>query len=292
MKNILFATTALVATAGIASADITMTGSANVGLKYAEDRAASGDSNDDVIVHNELDFNVVASGESDNGITFGASFDLDTGEADQVVDSGSGANDPTVYFAMNGLTVSVGDVGSAGVVLNTAEVGFDGLDTNTHVDNVDNAALNADVHVSYAMGDYTISASIGSDTDDTGFSVSGSTGDLTYAVGFASDDSANIDYTSFGVGYTMGAYNFQAAMVSQDNPTGTADTDNYGFSVAYSVDEALTITAAMSDTDEAGVDAAYGIGAAYDLGGGVALKGAFGSVGDKNVADLGLTMSF
>ena len=293
MKNILFATTALVATAGIASADITVTGSANVGLKYSEDRTANGDSNDDVIVHNEIDFNIVATGESDNGITFGASVDLDASESDQDAgtDQGTGANDPEVYFAVNGLKVTVGAVGNAGVVLNTAEVGFDGLNTNSHVDAVDDSSVDGDVHVSYAFGDYTVAASIGSDSEDTAFSVSGSTGALTYAVGFASDDSANIDYTSFGAGYTMGAYNFQALMVNIDNPAGTADEDTFGLSAAYTMD-AMTFTVAMSDSDAAGSDASYGIGAAYDLGGGLALKGGFGSVGDKSVADLGLTMSF
>ncbi|WP_391480930.1 porin [Nereida sp. NH-UV-3] len=290
MKNILFATTALVATAGIASADITVTGSANVGLKYVEDRVDTSNSTDDMIVHNEIDFNIVATGESDNGITFGASVDLDAGEDDQVTTTGT-VGDPEVYFSMNGLTVTVGAVGNAGVVLNTAEVGFDGLNTNIHVDAVDDSAVDGDVHVSYAFGDYTVAASIGSDSEDTAFSVSGSTGALTYAVGFASDDSASIDYTSFGVGYTMGAYNFQALMVNIDNPAGTADEDTFGLSAAYTMD-AMTFTVAMSDTDAAGSDAAYGIGASYDLGGGLAIKGGFGSVSDKNVADLGLTMSF
>ena len=293
MKNILFATTALVATAGIASADITVTGSANVGLKYSEDRTANGDSNDDVIVHNEIDFNIVATGESDNGITVGASVDLDASEADQDAgsDQGTGANDPEVYFAVNGLKVTVGAVGNAGVVLNTAEVGFDGLNTNIHVDAVDDSSVDGDVHVSYAFGDYTVAASMGSDSQDSAFSVSGAAGDFTYAVGFASDDSANTDYMSFGVGYTMGAYNFQALMVNIDNPAGTADEDTFGLSAAYTMD-AMTFTVAMSDTDAAGSDAAYGIGASYDLGGGLAIKGGFGSVSDKSVADLGLTMSF
>ncbi|CRK75296.1 Porin [Nereida ignava] len=310
MKNILFATTALVATAGIASADIKITGSANVGLKYTENRASAAvaaadaavgvpaaaavvdNSVDDVIVHNEIDLNIVASGESDNGIAFGASVDLDASEADQRdTQSGSGANDPEVYFSVNGLTVTVGAVGNAGVVLNTAEVGFDGLNTNIHVDAVDDSAVDGDVHVSYAFGDYTVAASMGSDSQDSAFSVSGAAGDFTYAVGFASDDSANTDYMSFGVGYTMGAYNFQALMVNIDNPAGTADEDTFGLSAAYTMD-AMTFTVAMSDTDAAGSDAAYGIGASYDLGGGLAIKGGFGSVSDKSVADLGLTMSF
>ena len=243
-----------------------------------------------MIVHNEIDFNIVATGESDNGITFGASVDLDAGEDDQTTSTGSVA-DPEVYFSVNGLTVTVGAVGNAGVVLNTAEVGFDGLNTNVHVDAVDDSAVDGDVHVAYAFGDYTVAASIGSDSEDTAFSFSGAAGDLTYAVGFASDDSANIDYTSFGVGYTMGALNFQALMVNIDNPTGTADEDTFGLSAAYTMD-AMTFTVAMSDSDAAGSEAAYGIGAAYDLGGGLALKGGFGEVGNNNVADLGLTMSF
>ena len=73
MKKILFATTALVATAGYAAADITVSGGANMGVKYQEDRAGG-----ETYTYTELDFGINASGTTDSGIEFGASIDLDT----------------------------------------------------------------------------------------------------------------------------------------------------------------------------------------------------------------------
>ncbi|MDA7428342.1 porin [Primorskyibacter aestuariivivens] len=73
MKKILFATTALVATAGIASADVALTGSAEMGI-------IGGDFDGDAIetqFHTDIDVTFTMSGEADNGLTFGASIDLD-----------------------------------------------------------------------------------------------------------------------------------------------------------------------------------------------------------------------
>ncbi|MEN8710384.1 MAG: porin, partial [Paracoccaceae bacterium] len=52
MKKVLLATTALVATAGFAAADIKITGGAIVGMKYVEDSGA-GNNNSDTELHQE-----------------------------------------------------------------------------------------------------------------------------------------------------------------------------------------------------------------------------------------------
>lgn len=73
MKKILFATTALVATAGIASAEVALTGSAEMGI-------IGGDVDGDAIetqFHTDIDVTFTMTGEADNGLTFGASIDLD-----------------------------------------------------------------------------------------------------------------------------------------------------------------------------------------------------------------------
>lgn len=302
MKKVLLATTALVATAGFAAADITITGSANMGLKYLEDRdvsnaaanpvIADGNQKNDTIIHNEIDFNIVASGTSDSGVEFGASVDLDSSEADQgntTNQKGGGAEDPEVYVKYNGLTVTVGAVSNAGVVLNVKEVGFDELNTNMYVDAVDDSSVDTDVHVSYSISGISMAASIGSDTEDYGVSVSGAFSGVSFGLGVARDDSADTDYTSLGLGYTMGAIDVQALYVQVK--AGNVETDNYGLSASYT-SGAMTVTAAYSDSDAANTDAAYGVGVSYDLGGGLAVAGGVGSVNDKTVADLGLTMSF
>lgn len=75
MKKILFATTALVATAGAASAEIALSGSAEMGI-------VGGSRYGDVTqFHTDIDVTFTMSGEADNGLTFGANIDLDESDA-------------------------------------------------------------------------------------------------------------------------------------------------------------------------------------------------------------------
>ncbi|QFS84466.1 hypothetical protein FIU97_17050 [Roseivivax sp. THAF40] len=70
MKKLLLASTALVATAGVASAqDIALSGMAEMGI--------FGGSDTDTQYFTDVDVTFTMSGEADNGLTFGASIDLD-----------------------------------------------------------------------------------------------------------------------------------------------------------------------------------------------------------------------
>jgi len=88
MKKVLFATTALVASAGIAAADITLSGSAQMGIKggdryYKEVKDQSGEltrvPNDKAQFHTDFTLEFVGSGETENGLTFGFNVELDAG---------------------------------------------------------------------------------------------------------------------------------------------------------------------------------------------------------------------
>jgi outer membrane protein OmpU len=72
MKKVLFATTALVATAGAAAADVSVSG-------YAEMGIVGGDMMETQF-HQDIDVTFSLSGTTDNGLTFGASVDLDEAE--------------------------------------------------------------------------------------------------------------------------------------------------------------------------------------------------------------------
>ena len=63
MKNILYATTALVATAGIASADVSISGFAEVGIFDT--------GNGDMQLFNDIDVTFSMTGETEGGISFG-----------------------------------------------------------------------------------------------------------------------------------------------------------------------------------------------------------------------------
>ena len=296
MKKVLLATTALVATAGFAAADISLSGSASFGVRHLEDRAASGENNNDTVVDNEIDFDIKASGATDSGVSFGASIDLDNSETDQTEAHGP-ANDGEVYVSYNGFKVTVGDVGgqtNEGV----ADVGYQGVGADDLVTQADTG--NYDVNVSYAISGISLGVSVGSDTEDTAVSISGEMSGVSFAVSSTDINKAGStaatakrQITELALGYTMGAVSINAAYTSTNyDAAGTADLDGYGVSVAYT-SGAMTLTAAMSDTDATGQDAAYGVGVAYDLGGGLAVKGGYGrNSSDKASADLGLTMSF
>ncbi|RMH39212.1 MAG: porin, partial [Alphaproteobacteria bacterium] len=68
MKKVLFATTALVATAGVAAADVSISGYAEMGV--------IGGTGMDAQFHTDIDATFSMSGTTDNGLTFGASVDL------------------------------------------------------------------------------------------------------------------------------------------------------------------------------------------------------------------------
>ena len=89
MKKILFATTALVATAGFAAAEgVKITGSAEMGIFGGE---RHGGDNDGAQFHTDVDVRFGFSGEADNGLSFGGSIDLDESDG-----SGKFKNDDEV----------------------------------------------------------------------------------------------------------------------------------------------------------------------------------------------------
>lgn len=110
MKKVLFATTALVATAGVAAADVTLTGSAEMGIV--------GGNGTNTVFHQDLDVTFTMSGTTDNGLTFGASVDLDESDDDGGA-TGSGAFAPeddggaTVFISGNFGTLTMGDTDGA-----------------------------------------------------------------------------------------------------------------------------------------------------------------------------------
>src|SRR6056297_3414964 len=69
MKKILLATTALAATSGAAYADMSVSGSAEIGI--------IGASNIETQLFTDVDVNFSGAGETDNGLAFGFSVDLD-----------------------------------------------------------------------------------------------------------------------------------------------------------------------------------------------------------------------
>lgn len=274
MKKVLFASTALIATAGVASADIAVTGSANMGLDYGVTTT------DTTTVKNEIDFNIVGSGETDGGLAFGASIDLDANSADNTHTTDI-TNDPEVFVSYNGLKLTIGNVDGATDRGGLGDPGFDGIGIDNVAEVVSHGSHN--VRVDYAFGDVAVAATVGSASDDWAIGATASFDAFTVHVG--AGEASGADQYNLTVGYAAGAFGVKAYI--GDNGT----TQGYGLEGSYTSGD-VTVIGVVADNDGAGVDTAYGIGVAYDLGG-ATLAGGVGQNGAGNtVADLGISFSF
>ena len=298
MKKVLFASTALVLTAGVAAAEVTISGSANMGLKY---------NGTDTTVHNEIDFDVKGSGETDGGLTFGASIDLDASSDNSANTVGGGASDPEVFISYEGLTVTVGDIGEAQAVGGIADLGYDGIGIDDLVDDIVDSFGSDDVRVDYAFGDIEVAVSADSstaaNTKGVALGVSGSVDAFTFAAGYSDrkgaldiDGDNTVDFTgdyneaTATVGYSAGAFGVTATY-SQIDFDGVK-VNGYGLHASYtSGDLTVSVAGSRIDADFADAIDGYGVGFAYDLGG-ATLAGAVGDIDDTTVADLGISFKF
>jgi outer membrane protein OmpU len=296
MKKVLFATTALIATAGVASADMGLTGSAVMG--YKDNGTLSG-------THAEIEFNIVASGTSDNGLTFGASLDVDGNPtaASSAVTYGEAVGDTEVFVSGAFGTITIGDVGVA-TDFGVGDVGFDGVGADDDAlknqlgDDVASGRANVahDITWSYSVNGFTIFAGYDTVEDDSSvslsYSVAGFTGTVAQATDATTDDTSTVAMGS----YTMDGLTLAAMVTDYEDANATAtDTRGTAIAISYAVTPELTVKAVASQNDNgtsADTDAS-GIGFTYNMGGGLSLAGGVGNNNsNRSTMDLGLSMSF
>jgi outer membrane protein OmpU len=278
MKTLLLASTALVATASFAAADVTLTGFAEMGVVGGSDM--------DTQFHHDFDVTFTLSGESDSGLAFGATIDLD--EVSNGINEDG--NPSAVFVSFGGAKVTMGDTDGAldwamsevdyGASINddhTVHAGFSG---NGGLDLVENiaalAAANVDdlsfgigldglydgqiARAEYVFGDFAVAASLEL-SDEREFSLGGADWNAKPVYGIAGKYSAN--GLSVGIGY-------QTAKVESDT-AGVSDIDlsSVGASVGYTMD---AITAGLNigqtkledDLGDVTVDH-VGLGLAYTM---------------------------
>ncbi|MGR3660767.1 MAG: porin [Paracoccaceae bacterium] len=325
MKKILIATTALVATAGAASADISLSGDARFGVLY--------NANGDLTFTSRTRAAINLSGESDGGLSFGGKFDIHNSENATKGFSGS------VYVSGAFGKISMGDVDGAA----KAAVGqIDGISLTGISDareifyvnggsDADGDGIQDTIYpkpaalYEYSTGAFTFYAGAGApggqftkydggdfnlanDTyvyADQTYSVGAKWGDNGYsvAIGWETTDAA----VSFDSGTTIndlgtisqfvigGSAEFGDFTVKANYGTVNTGSSQYGISGSYGMD-ALTVTGFYHHVDYAsGVikGDTYGLGASYDLGGGLSIKGGIVQIDSAaTVADFGLSMSF
>ncbi|MFV0293306.1 MAG: porin [Paracoccus sp. (in: a-proteobacteria)] len=282
MKKILFATTALVMTAGVAAAEVAISGDARIGLRYESDTAymeqndVTDEGGDSWNVVNRVRVKFALTGESQSGISFGANL-----RSDQHSNSGDNnsatSGDVWVSGAYGKLTV--GDIDSAleKSVGDLPEVGLTGLDfwnefaysTSEEVDG-DGGILYeyafGDVHFYGSFNDgYYANSGVERDTTNWSVGVGYNMGNYTFGLGYS-----NSDYTINP--FTVDDGTFSALI----GPLGfDVDSETWGLSGGTSIN-GITIKAAYLDTssdDEALDYSQYGLGAEYDMSNGVTLSG-------------------
>ncbi|ANB33497.1 outer membrane protein OmpU [Rhodovulum sulfidophilum] len=118
MKKVLFATTALVASAGFAAADITFSGNAEMGIvgggKDVPGVSSYKGNGDDSTTefNNDFTLTVVGSGQTDSGLSFGISVDFST-DAEPDANGNVSLDNEAVFISGDFGTLTLGEIDGA-----------------------------------------------------------------------------------------------------------------------------------------------------------------------------------
>ena len=324
MKTLLLASTALVATAGIAAAEVSISGSAELGIFQNENGTGDGATGDPekVRVFTDMDVTFSMSGETDGGLSFGASIDLDEALGPDQTDA---ARLPaaTMFLAYGPMRLSVGDTDSAfdarltevaiGGAINDDHTAHPGYNGNSGLDEIYGGQ---EIRLDYSFDAFTGSISVSPDRNATDFDLAYALGvsynmdlaGLTLGLGFGYqkvDEAAALYDTRIGLSAaTTFGNGLQAilnyTMMSDDSSGGADDGSHWAIGLGYTMN-ALTVGVNYGefDVDDAfGADSSgFGIAANYDLGGGLVAQLGYGG-GDidggnyEDTFSLGVAMSF
>ena len=256
-------------------------------------------------MHYEIDIDIKASGETENGLSFGASMDIDELSTTTrscaalpcVSTDTNGGADPEIFVSGAFGTVTLGAVDIATDGLGLPDLGFDGIGMDDDVEALRNAGA-ADVTYAHSIAGISLTLSYGvggttgvdANEGDFGILLGYKFDAFSIEAGVARDDATGNRGMGVELGYSANGISATALWAQQD-PAAGAETSGYGLNIGYTID-ALTVSASYGDTDVAGDAEDYGIGFSYNLGGGLRVVGAVGSVDNADVWDLGLTMSF
>ncbi|CUH78291.1 porin [Tropicibacter naphthalenivorans] len=321
MKKILFASTALVAFAGAASAEVALSGVAELGVIGSDAYAGTE-------FHTDIDVTFTMTGEADNGLTFGASIDLDESDEDDaeaaIVPPGTaprGSNafaertqgGESIFVAYGAMRLDMGDVdGAYDAALTEAIIGGSITDDLEHAGYNGNAGLDGTyggqiATFSYAASGFTgyVSAEIDDQAAGTAqrdavwgvgvkYSTAISSATVGFGLGYQSAGSVEIMGVSADIKMDNG---IQAILNYSDTDGMAADYKHMGIALGYTMN-ALTVGVNYGKYDfDAGTEnTGYGLAVNYDLGGGLVAQAGYGKSDRAGVeADqwsLGLAMSF
>ena len=309
MKKILLATTLLAGTAGYATAAVTISGSARMGVvqQVVGAVAAGFTTTTDpltglpivtanvvsagtvkAVLTSRVQIAFAATGTTDGGLAFGASVraDQNGGNTD-----GTKNVDSTVFIsgAFGKLTMGNVEAGAADeLVGQISGVGFTGL-TGNSIDFLGGTATAA--LYDYTSGPFSVALGVSQPTavagsDKKSIAVKYAAAKYNVALGYETVTGNN--QISLKAGMTFGAATL-TVKAAKTALTGMTDT---GLSLDYAVNPALKVTAFYTTHNAVAGTNAMGLGASYDLGGGASVVGGVVNNGTTTLADLGVNMTF
>ena len=318
MKKVLLATTALVAFAGAASAEVKLSGYAEIGIAGGSgtdfDPATPGTQDFGMQFWNDIDVTFNLSAESDSGLSFGATIDLDELNGDGInataggngcsgaPDSGPSShnpgceNDSSVWVSGTFGKVTVGDTDGAfdwalteiymGTSIADDHSTHAGAYWNTGLDGVYDGQV---MRYEYSFGDFGVAVSAELDDEGTGSLGTGDaalglgvkwSGDMNgtaVGAGFGYQDNGVVSTAGISANATMAnGFAVNVGYVSFDN---FATVDSWwGLGLGYTTG-ALMVQANYGSYDLVGGGSqdGWGLVANYDLGGGAVAMLGYGS---------------
>jgi outer membrane protein OmpU len=307
MKKLLLASTALVATAGIAAADVTLSGGARFGII---------DTGTETVITNRFTINIDGNTTIDSGAELFARVRIrggnEAGEdariAAAVADgpdatSASAVSAPRVGMTSGGMTLAVGNINGAlesTPGLYSGAVGLTGLGWGNLP--VNNSAAGSwfwdsfssgggganGVEVIYSAGDMGIHVSHSEVSDQTSAHISYAFGDWTAALAML-DDGDGPEATLITLGGSLGSANVGLKYADVDD--GADSSDSTTVWASFDVASGTTVTGYFTSIDNDATDDSYGLGFTHSLGG-ATLAGGVASIDDTTRADLGVRFNF
>lgn len=237
MKKVLLSTTAMVMTAGVASAEISMSGTAHTAMVATTTANA--------VVVTGADLNFALSGASDNGMTFSTTIDMGAGSTVDYDDD----------FALDAQNMGT----DANPAITIGYAGYTIVMDNEGVDDAyDKDVSHKDIGVSGSMGDIAFSVQVDTDDNKASASLGSTVGGvaLTYAM---SNEAGADGGNSIGATYAMG----DLTLTGSSNDNGSAKTTNK-VGLKYAMDS-ITVSYTLANTLEEGWED-YDVSIAYSAG--------------------------
>ena len=313
MKKALIASTALVLTAGVAAADVTISGYGRTGVIYYENDT---DENETQVI-SRLRMNIDAATSTDQGVDFGARFRI---QWDQNQDDNGKLNAGKLYVTSSGLTVEVGNVDtafdSAGLLYANElgsydrQVGFlQGAFFAYDSDAYDNAGrlgvaakysiAGATLRASYVDPDQTDSSSFVGDNEEFSLAVDYTWNErLELSAAYVTDGAGIEDNDIFFIGARYAVMENARIGLNYVDASNDSIVD-VGNSIAlygdYTLADGLTTIEAYianNDQDDNETDNAFGIGVNYDLGGARLGASLHRDYSENVTADMGVRFDF